>query len=127
MKDPGGDGNILHLDCVPVSSLVVILCYSFAQYYHWGKWGNKSLCIISYNCWWLIFFLFLIFLVFFGGGGGAHPQQVEVPRLGVKTELRLPAYARAIAMRDQSHICDLYHSSWQHQILNPLNKARDRT
>ena len=73
MKDPGGDGNVLYLDCVPVSSLVVILCYSFAQYYHSGKWGNRSFCIISYNCWWLIFFPFLIFLVFFGGRGGGGP------------------------------------------------------
>ena len=24
------------------------------------------------------------------------------------------------------HICDLHHSSWQHQILNPLSKTRDR-
>ena len=26
-----------------------------------------------------------------------------------------------------SHICNLYLSLWQHQILNPLSKARDRT
>ena len=30
-------------------------------------------------------------------------------------------------MPDLSHICDLYHSSWQHWILNPLRKARDWT
>ena len=30
-------------------------------------------------------------------------------------------------MLDRSLICDLYHSSWQHWILNPLRKARDRT
>ena len=24
-------------------------------------------------------------------------------------------------------MCDLHHSSWQHQILNPLREARDRT
>ena len=24
-------------------------------------------------------------------------------------------------------VCDLHHSSWQHWILDPLNKARDRT
>ena len=24
-----------------------------------------------------------------------------------------------------SRMCDLHHSSWQHQILNPLNEARD--
>ena len=30
-------------------------------------------------------------------------------------------------MPDPSHTCDLHHSSWQHQILNPLGEARDRT
>ena len=30
------------------------------------------------------------------------------------------------AMSDLSHVCDLYHSSRQHQILNPLSEARDR-
>ena len=29
-------------------------------------------------------------------------------------------------MPDLSPICDLYHSSQQHQILNPLREARDR-
>ena len=35
--------------------------------------------------------------------------------------------AAATAMPDPSPICDLHHSSWQHQILNPLSEARDRT
>ena len=48
---------------------------------------------------------------------------MEVPRLGV--ELELPAYT--IAMPDLSHVCDLHHSSRQHQILNPPIKARDWT
>ena len=30
-------------------------------------------------------------------------------------------------MPDPSHVCDLYHSSWQHQSLNRLSEARDRT
>ena len=30
-------------------------------------------------------------------------------------------------MQDLSHVCDLHLSSWQHWILNPLCKARDRT
>ena len=30
-------------------------------------------------------------------------------------------------MPDPSHICRLHPSSWQHGILNPLSKARDRT
>ena len=57
--------------------------------------------------------------------GGAHPWHMEVPRLGVKSELQLLAYATAIAMRDPSHVCDVHHSSRQHQILNPLSESRD--
>ena len=30
-------------------------------------------------------------------------------------------------MPDPSHVCDLHHSSWQCQILNPLSEARDRS
>ena len=45
----------------------------------------------------------------------------------IKSELQLPAYATATAMWDPSHICDLYHRSWQCQILDPLSKAKDQT
>ena len=52
---------------------------------------------------------------------------VEIPRLEVKLELQLPACAAATVTQDPSHICDLHHSSQQHQILNPLSEARDGT
>ena len=52
---------------------------------------------------------------------------MEVPRLGVELELQLPVYTTATAMQDPSHVCDLHHSSWQYQMLDPLRKARDRT
>ena len=52
---------------------------------------------------------------------------MEIPRLGVESELQLLAYATATATWDLSHVCDLCHSSKQHQILNPLSKARDQT
>ena len=52
---------------------------------------------------------------------------MEVPRLRVASELQLPAYNTATGMQDPSHIWDLHHSSWQHQIPNLLSKARDRT
>ena len=52
---------------------------------------------------------------------------MEVPRLGVESELRLPAYTTATAMWDPGHNCDPHHSSEQCQILNPLSKARDPT
>ena len=52
---------------------------------------------------------------------------MEVPRLGVESELQPPAYTTATAMLDPSRVCNLHHSSQQHQIFNPLNKARDQT
>jgi len=52
---------------------------------------------------------------------------MEVSRLEVESELQLLAYTIAIERQDPSRICDLHHSSWQHQILNPLSEARDRT
>ena len=54
---------------------------------------------------------------------------MEVPRLGVKSELelQLPAYATATARPDLSHVCNLHRSSWRRQGLNPLSRARDRT
>ena len=52
---------------------------------------------------------------------------MEVSRLGVQLELEPPAYTRAIATWDLSHICDLYHSLQQHWVLNPLSDARDQT
>jgi len=52
---------------------------------------------------------------------------MEIPRLGVELQLQLPAYITATATQDLSHVCDLHHSSRQHQILNIPSKARDRT
>ena len=54
---------------------------------------------------------------------GPYSQHMEVPRLG----LQLPAYTTVTTTRDQSRICYLHHSSWQHWILNPMIEARDRT
>ena len=43
---------------------------------------------------------------------GVHPWHMEFPRLGVKSELQLPAYTTATATWDLSCVCNLYHSSW---------------
>ena len=67
-------------------------------------------------------FFFFVFL-------GPHLWHMEVPRLGVESELQLPAFttatvtATATAMWDLSRVCDLPHGSWQCWILNPLSKA----
>src|SRR5512136_2400744 len=67
--------------------------------------------------------LFVCFCYFFG----PLLRHMEVPRLGVESELKPLAYARATATQDLSRVCNLHHSSRQRRIVNPLSKARDRT
>ena len=70
----------------------------------WGGWDEPHSIICH-------FFFFL----------GPNLHHMEVPRLGVVATTT----ATATATPGQSHICDLHHSPWQHQILNPLSRARD--
>ena len=46
---------------------------------------------------------------------------------GIQSELQLLAYTTATATQDPNQICDLHHSSRQHQIPDPLSEARDQT
>ena len=69
----------------------------------------------------LLLFYFFTFLIF--GFLGPHLWHMEVPRLGVESEVQLPA----TATWDLNPVCDLYHSSQECQILNPLSKSRDQT
>ena len=57
---------------------------------------------------------------------GLHLRHMEVPRLGVNSELQ-QHNSTATAVRDPSHICDLHHSSQQCRIPDPLSEARDQT
>jgi len=89
-----------------------------------GWAGTHSLRISGH--WRILLFYFILFFCFLG----PHLWHMEFPRLGVTSELQLPAYTTATTMQDPSRLCDLYHSSWpltRCQILNPLSKARDRT
>ena len=52
---------------------------------------------------------------------------MEVPRLGVESELQLPAYTTVMATSDPSRICDLRCRLQQRPNLNPPIKARDQT
>ena len=52
---------------------------------------------------------------------GLLVQHTEFPKLGVKSELQLPALTTATVIPDPNHVCDLHHSSRQHWILNTLN------
>ena len=66
-------------------------------------------------------FIFLFFILL-----GLQVQQLmEVPGLGVESELQLLVYTTTTAMPNPSHIYDLLCSLWQCQILNPLNEASD--
>ena len=69
----------------------------------------------------ILFLIICLSFVFLG----PHLRHMEVPRLGVKSELQLLAYATATAIQYLSCICGLHHSSQQPQILNPLNEAKD--
>ena len=78
---------------------------------------SVSLIIYSISLRNSIFFFFL----------GPHSWHMEVPRLGIKLELQLPAYTTVTAMQDLSYICNLHHSTQHHWIHNPLSDARDQT
>ena len=72
---------------------------------------------------WFYIFNFYSLFVFLG----LHLQHTEVPRLGVESELQLPAYSTTTATPDPSRVCNLQHSWQQHLILNPWSKAGDWT
>ena len=68
--------------------------------------------LLLFGVFWFVCLFILVFL-------GLHPQHMEVPRLGVKSELQLLVYAtaRATATQDLSHVYNL-HCSWhQYWIL----------
>ena len=52
---------------------------------------------------------------------------MEVPRLGVESELQLPACATAAATQDLSCISHRQHSLQQCWIPHPLSKVSDQT
>ena len=102
------------------------------------KASSDCLCALR-SAWWLLgpldsyrrqfsppnITLSLGFFFFFFFFSGPHPWHMEIPRLGNKSELQLPADATATAMPDPICVCDRHHSSRQHRMLNPLSKARD--
>ena len=59
---------------------------------------------VTFGAWLLSYKTTLFFVLFLG----LHLQHMEIPRLGVESELQLLAYATAAP--DLSGICDLCHS-----------------
>ena len=103
------------------SSNYLLSVKKYTKTYTFG--GNQYLQSVLNNPVNLNFlFLFLFFLLF-----RVKPWHMEVPRQGVESELQPLAFTTAIPTHDLSCVCDLHHSSWQRQILNPLSEARDRT
>ena len=98
--------------------LLDYLCITVWIKYTSGTYQNSSTTVAwILNCLGTLFFFFL----------GLHLRHMEVPRLGVQSELQLLAYITTTEMPDLSHVCDLHHSSQQHQIPNTLSKARHQT
>ena len=55
---------------------------------------------------------------------GLYLHHMEVPRLGVESELKLLGYTIAAVRWDPSRIFDVHFSSWQRQIFNPLSRGQ---
>ena len=70
------------------------------------------------------FFLFVWFLFFRAAGAACGSSRLGIE---LELELQLPTCTTATTIWDPSCIYNLQHSSWQHQLLNPLNGARDQT
>ena len=80
----------------------------YSEWYEFGlsnnaTWSNesKTLPVDESSFASIVFFSFFHFFL------GPHLWHMEVPRLGVQSELQLPAYATATAMSDLSRICNL--------------------
>ena len=87
------------------------------------NWKNACKMLFLFHSCKSTFFLFLFSFLFVFLR--LLLQHMEVPRLGVKLELQLPAYTSPVAMPDLSPICNLHHSSQQHRSFHPLSEARD--
>ena len=120
---------------VPVSEALALAGPSYRIFFpQKSTWFSPSLSLLNRFFFWraswpvyilslTTFFFFFFFLVF----SGLCLWHMEVPKLGVELELQLLAYATATATPDPRLVCDVHHSSWQHQILNPLSEARNWT
>ena len=116
-------------------SLFFLAFYSFSCFWHFAqqihnqssKWKKYPSKIVALEIWWKEGRLGSQFGFSSSSSFLGPHHYLEVPRLGVESELQLLAYTTATATQDPSPICDLHHSSWQRQILNPPSKARSQT
>ena len=92
----------------------VIYLRSPRSFWQWEGKSNHSEYVLN------ILFFFFSYV-------GLHLLHMEVPRLGVKSEVQLQAYTTATAMGDPSRICNLCCTLQQGGIPNPLSEVRDWT
>ena len=91
---------------------------------------------------WELFFLFFGYSVQGLNVGSQFPGQGFNPACSSESTTRAPVFLFVcfcfcflgpnpqhveVAGQDPSHVCHLYHNSWERQILNPQREARDRT
>ena len=120
--------SLYSLKCCEIQNSLLDLHLSFNLHCPMGhpfslvqddRWIPNSLTSINqYSGFSHIFFFFFL---------RPYSRHMEVPRLGVESELELPACATPTVMRDLSHVCHLHHSSRQCWILNPLSEVKDQT
>ena len=101
------------MECIFYKLVVIKFRFlSIVSEYGWRYFSTNS--SISSIIFFVCLFCFFVF-------SGLQPGHMEVPRLGVKSELQMPAYSTATAMQDPSRVCNLYHNSGNAWILNLLS------
>ena len=75
----------------------------------------------------VFYFLFFVFFFFWSCLFGAAPSAYGGFQARGLIGGVAAGYTAAIAMPYPSYVCNLHHSSQQHQILNPPSEARDQT
>ena len=81
---------------------------------------SMQVLIVNHTFFFCLFFVIVVLFLFL------WPQlpYVEVPGLGVESELQLLAHTTATAILFPGDLC---HTMWRRWTLNPLSKARDQT
>ena len=90
--------------------------------------NHHSILLLLWVWLFYFYFIYLINLFIFCFILGLHPQHMEVPRLGVRSELQLPACTTVTATGDPGCTCDSHHRPQltATPTVNPLGESRDR-
>ena len=77
---------------------------------------------MSVYTWVFVFLVLGFFFLLFRATPAAYGDSEARGRIGA-----VAAGYATTTPPDPSHLCDLYHRSWQCRVLNPLSEARDQT